>query len=111
VRRAAVPGRTIEPRRGVAKSRPVSVVVQFESAPSVRDASDQILSMSRNPKKPDRPRNLNQLVKRTVDISTGEVEDESGGSGIAARQPGPAHDGREEGISVRRRGRLRVGQG
>ena len=36
----------------------------------------QLSSMATDPKTPDRPRDLSQLAKRIVDISTGEESDE-----------------------------------
>ena len=36
----------------------------------------QLSSMATNPKTPARPRDLNQLAKRIVDISTGEETDQ-----------------------------------
>ena len=36
----------------------------------------QLSSMARDPKLPKRPRDLNQLAKRIVDITTGEEPDE-----------------------------------
>ena len=46
--------------------------------------------MATDPKTPDRPRDLSQLAKRIVDISTGEETDESGPVNEAAKKRGEA---------------------
>lgn len=59
--------------------------------------------MARDPKQPDRPRDMNQLAKRILDITTGEVDDEPEEVDEAARKRGKA---RVEKLSPERRSEI-----
>lgn len=59
--------------------------------------------MGKNPKTPDRPRDMSQLAKRIVDITTGQVDDEPEEVDEAAQKRGKA---RAEKLSPERRSEI-----